>query len=343
MTRRIISQLGLAALALFISACGNGLIRNPNVERWCGSKPCDWQVEGEVQRVGTWHPNDYAVSLVSDDATLIQENATVDFRDTDCFDFAMVAKIESGVDVFLELDFLADGTVEFSQRLPVSKWERRTFRVTAPDWYSKVRFIIRKDGPGLAILAEISAQTAKGQCSAPPVELLSRPLGSSCKSADQCADDLVCTGGHCGGCDDDESCGADQVCGLQDVDDLRYWTCIDRASTPLGAACDRDQQCKSGLCATGACSECASDEDCEEGARCSYPAGKPFNSSFWPRLCGVGQFFRQTGDACSQDFDCESRKCEGFDLLCEPNSDCSEGSTPCTNMCRPELQLGTCR
>jgi hypothetical protein len=332
----------LAACSLCMISCGSDLIRNPSVERWCGDIPCDWQVDGNVKRVGTWHPNDYAVSLLSDDAALIQENGTVDYRDTDCFDFAMVAKIESGVKVFLELDFLADGTVEFSQRLPVSDWQRRTFRVTAPEWYSKVRFIIRKEGPGLAILAEISAQTAKGQCSAPPIELLERPQGAVCSSDDQCADELGCTGGHCGACDGDASCDAGKICALQDVDNTRYKICLERASAQLGAACDRNEQCDTGLCAEGACSECSSDSECQEGELCGFALGRPGTSRYWPKLCGAGQFLRQAGDACTHDRDCQSSDCQDFTTRCDPNLNCADSETPCLS-CGPELQLGTCR
>jgi hypothetical protein len=343
MTRGIITRLGLSVWALSILSCSSSdLIRNPNVERWCGEKPCDWQVEGDVQRVGTWHPNDYAVSLASDDATLTQENGTVDYRDTDCFDFTMVAKIDSGVDVYLELDFLADGTVEFSQRLPVSKWERRTFRVTAPDWYSKVRFIIRKDGPGRAILAEISAQTAKGQCTAPPIELLERPEGALCTSADQCAKGAGCNAGRCAGCTSDASCTEGEICGLRDIDHARYSTCLERASTPLGAACDSDQQCETGTCSDGACSECASDADCEEGRLCNLATGRPGTSRYWPKLCGSGQFVREPGEACADDRDCQSSACSGFEVECAPNLDCQNSGTGCLS-CGPELQLGTCR
>jgi hypothetical protein len=328
--------------ALALLSCGAGdLIRNPDVERWCGDNPCDWQVEGEIARVSTWHPNDYAVSLVSDDAALIQENGTVDYRDSDCFSFTMVAKIASDVKVFLELDFLADGSVEFSQRLPVSDWERRTFKVTAPDWYRKVRFIIRKEGPGRAILAEIAAENANRQCTAPPVELTERPEGALCSAQDQCADGTECASGRCGGCVDDASCEEGRICATSDVDDLRFKSCVEQAAAPLGAACDRDLQCSTGVCSDGACSECASDLDCSAGERCHVAHERPLNTRYWPRLCGAGDGARESEEPCTHGSDCQSGQCLGFQVRCEINLKCSS-DTPCGS-CGPELQLGACR
>jgi hypothetical protein len=344
MKRRSLKKLALGVLcAIGVLSCSAGeLIRNPDIDRWCGDNPCDWQVQGDVRRVGTWHPNDYAVALLSDDAALIQENGTVDYRDSDCFSFAMVAKIAPGVKVFLELDFLADGSVEFSQRLPVSNWERRTFKVTAPDWYHKVRFIIRKEGPGRAILAEISAENTNRQCTAPPVELHDRPEGAPCSTDDQCADEVECASGRCGGCDNDASCVADQICAIQDVDNTRYKTCVDASAERVGAACDRELQCVSGVCSDGACSECATDSDCDSGQLCHVARGRPLNSRYWPRLCGAGDGKREKGAACTDNRDCESAACEGVEVSCEIDLAC-RGSEMSCGSCGPELQLGVCR
>lgn len=340
MTRRSI-KLWLSVWALCVVSCSSDLIRNPNVERWCGSLPCDWMVDGEVERVSTWHPNDYAISLLSDDATLIQENATIDELH-DCLDFALVAKIDRDVRVFLELDFLADGTVEFSQRLPESDWERRTFRVTPPDWYRKLRFIIRKDGPGRAILAEITARTAYMECTAPAIELLNRPPGALCTSDEECGEGHGCTSGRCNACESDETCADDQLCALQDVGNSRYRTCVGHASTPLGAACDRDQQCGTGVCAEGACSECASDAECQEGERCALALGRPAKSRYWPKLCAAGQRLRENGLTCTDASDCQSSDCDGFMVSCGPDLSCRVDDPFCVS-CGPELQLGVCR
>lgn len=192
----------------FLSACmlaaigcgGSDAIRDPELDRWCGDSPCDWMVQGDVERVGSWHTNDYALQLVGDDAQLSQVNGVLQ-ESTNCLDFSLVAKIDRGVRVFLELDFMNDGTVEFSQQLPVSDWDRLTFKVTPPTWYRGVTFSIRKDGPGRAIVAELAASRAWGACTAPPIELSDRPFGARCTSGDDCASGscvkTMTSGGQC--------------------------------------------------------------------------------------------------------------------------------------------------
>lgn len=174
-------RLSISAIALFAMAgCGDGdLVTNPNVQRWCDERPCGWAVEGEIERVGTWHTHDFGVSLVSDDARLSQLNATASSHGgARCFEFTMVADVDAEALVYLELDFYDDGAVDFSQRLPPSEFELLRFLITAPLTYEKVRFILRKTGPGRAVLAELSAQTSY-DCSAPPV-VLARPDGAPC-------------------------------------------------------------------------------------------------------------------------------------------------------------------
>jgi hypothetical protein len=62
-------KLVLVMSALALTACDpTEVFSNTQFDAWCGDKPCGWEVDGEVARVGTWHPNDYAVELVSDDA-----------------------------------------------------------------------------------------------------------------------------------------------------------------------------------------------------------------------------------------------------------------------------------
>jgi len=85
----------LALLALATACEGpEELIRNPDIDVWCGDKPCGWEVDGRIERVGTWHSHDYAVSFASSDARLHQLNAEVD-DSIGCMSFSMIAKVEA--------------------------------------------------------------------------------------------------------------------------------------------------------------------------------------------------------------------------------------------------------
>ena len=106
---RLILVLLLAATS--VGCDPTELISNAPIDRWCGERPCNWEVKGEIKRVGTWHPRDYAVQFVSDDAQISQLNEFVATGD-DCYDFTMLAKVERGTRLFLELDFLDDGVID---------------------------------------------------------------------------------------------------------------------------------------------------------------------------------------------------------------------------------------
>jgi hypothetical protein len=312
--RKTITIRLVHCLLLALAACASpDLIRNPSIERWCGDSPCEWKTEGTIRRVGTWHKNDYAVQLVSDDARIWQDNGTVTDRSARCFEFGMIAKVDPETRVFLELDFLADGSVEFSQRLPVSDWERLTFRITTPSWYRGVRFALRKESPGLAILAELSAHNATGQCSAPPVELLDRPDGAGCSADAQCRRGH-CESSVCAGCSSDAECEPDvEVCALVRMNQLDHHGCVARGSGELGLACDQDAQCESGICNERACSECEG-TTCEDGRLCRPAQRETTDMRYWPRLCGAGMFMRVRGEACTRNQDCESRSCSNMSI-----------------------------
>ena len=327
--RRLLGHALGQLLVIGLAGCsGQDLIRDPSVERWCGDLPCEWKTSGTVQRVGTWHKFDYAIELVSDDASVWQDNGTVSSSSARCFEFAMVAKVTPGTRVFLELDFQSDGSVELSQRLPVSDWERLTFLLTTPDWYRGVRFSLRKDGPGQAILGELSAVTAPGRCTAPPVELLNRPEGARCSQDRECAQEH-CENSMCVGCGDDADCmNEDEICGLILVDDEERHGCMRAGADSFGVACDRGDQCQSGHCEQRACSEC-SGSMCEDGRACSPARRTDSNVRYWPRLCGPGMRSRAKGELCTSDADCESGRCLD-------QESCTGES------CEPVLSLGMC-
>jgi hypothetical protein len=277
--------------------------------------------------VGTWHKNDYAVELASDDARVWQDNGTVTSADARCFEFAMVAKIDSGTRVFLELDFMADGSNELSQRLPTSDWERLTFRITTPDWYHGVRFSLRKDGPGRAVLAELSAVNAPGQCTAPALELLDRPDGARCSRDEECRAGH-CDSSVCGACANDADCAQDELCGLILGDGRELRACLARSASPFGVACAVDAQCQSGHCQQQACSECSGNL-CDDGRSCSPARRTDTDTRYWPRLCDPGSHARGRGELCTSHSDCAS----GF---CKLENSCA--SAPCETV----LSVGVC-
>jgi hypothetical protein len=198
---RVRQSLYGVALVVAIAGCGAGDVDsspNPMLERWCEAHPCAWDVHGEVKRVGTWHPDDFAAELVSDDASLSQLRA--DHARARCLLFSLMAQVDERATVLLELDFLDDGDIEFSARIPKSDWEVRTFAIAAPTWYDGVRFTIRKAGPGRVILAELNVTLAREGCPATPLSLDDRPSGAGCETDSQCASGqcpLLSNGGTC--------------------------------------------------------------------------------------------------------------------------------------------------
>lgn len=180
-------------IASMLAACSSADATSPNsmLERWCADHPCGWDVDGDSKRVGTWHPDDYAIELVSDDAVLSQLRPELDATLAKCFAFSLMAQIDDGARAFLELDFLDDGEPEFSARIPESHWEVRTFTITTPTWYKGVRFSVRKDGPGEVIVAELNVELRPNPCKDAPLPLSHRPTGATC------ADESECESGSC--------------------------------------------------------------------------------------------------------------------------------------------------
>jgi hypothetical protein len=317
------------------------LLKNSTIDHWCGDHPCHWDVSGDIARVGSWHPDDYAVQLISDDAAISQLNADVDARDSRCFDFTLVAKIGRGAHATLELDFMADGSSEFVQELPASDWDRLTFKITAPDWYEGVRFIARKHGPGEVILAELAAGEAYDACTAPPVELDDRPTGAPCTRDAQCANGQ-CEGSICGGCTvAGASCDAGMVCGRVRMLNGIVHACVPEASGEFGSVCEDGRQCQNGHCQDHACSECDG-KTCDDGRACSV--ARPFTTPHesWPSVCDAGRGTRASGETCTDDSDCASHDCDEGDMIC--GRPCASIGDPSCRVCAtPQVQPGRCR
>ena len=190
---RLRNSLALALLVACAQGEANSPAMNAAFERWCDKHPCGWDVEGDFEQVGTWHPDDYAIELLGDDAVASQLRAELNSSKTTCLEFSLMAKISESAHAFLELDFLDDGMIEFSERIPESDWEVRRFTIHTPDWYEGVRFSMRKQGKGQVVLAELNVELKQTGCAATPLELLGRPSSAPCRR------DEECSSGHCNG------------------------------------------------------------------------------------------------------------------------------------------------
>jgi hypothetical protein len=336
-------------LLLAAVGCEAGdLISNPMTDRWCGDRPCSWEVEGQIARVSTWHSHDFAVALLSDQAKLSQLNASVSAKKTECYSFSLIADVAAQARVFLELDFLDDGVVEFSQRLPPSRWELRTFLIKTPSWYEGVRFIVRKDGPGEAALAELSAK-ASDACSGERVKLEHRPDGVSCEQDTDC-EHARCAHGACSFCHDD--CASGEICGLAPY----HGELVDRCTAPhtasFGEGCSADAQCREGACCDGVCSECCpGTHECADAGACARSklmdmVNVPQLTLTYPFQCSPGEFRSPTGATCSTDLDCRSGHCTGGGVGCD-RLDCDDDagvrSPNCEVWCpRATVRAGSC-
>jgi hypothetical protein len=176
--------------ALLGAKCGESIIKDPNFDLWCGETLCNWQVEqGQIARASTWHERDYGVDLIGETVQLSQRGEFGDDRPS-CLSYDLLANIDGKAEVQLEMDFDADGTIEFTQVLPLGAWQTLSYKAPAPTWYRAIKFSIRKHGEGHATLARIRVG-ADIDCQGPAPSTVNRPSGAPCEMSAQC------TGGVC--------------------------------------------------------------------------------------------------------------------------------------------------
>ena len=150
-------KLWLIALVpvLLGAKCGESIVKDPNFDLWCGETLCNWQVEqGSIARASTWHERDYGVDLIGPSVQLSQRGEFGDDRPA-CLSYDLLANIDGKAQVELRMDFDADGTVEFTQVLPIGAWSTLSYKAPAPSWYRAIKFSIAKHGEGHATLARI--------------------------------------------------------------------------------------------------------------------------------------------------------------------------------------------
>jgi hypothetical protein len=171
--------------ALLGAKCGESIVKDPNFDLWCGETLCNWQVEqGRIARAPTWHERDYGVELIGPAVQLSQRGEFGEDR-PGCLSYDLLSDIDGKSQVVLEMDFDADGTVEFTQVLPIGAWQILSYKAPAPTWYRAIKFSIRKHGDGHATLARIRVG-ADVDCQGPPPSTPNRPAGAPCETAAQC-------------------------------------------------------------------------------------------------------------------------------------------------------------
>jgi hypothetical protein len=183
----MILRLACIASALWMAACASGDTEpasEDSFDRWCGQVLCDWETVGRTAPVATWHPDDLGVSLLDTDTQIsrLERNSRVR-----CFLFDMIAHVETEARLVLQLDFNDDKSPDFEQQVPNVPWQTWPFEVHAPIEYDGVRFILRKKGEGLAVVAQLRVLD-RGECAGEPLTLQD---GSPCQTGD------VCTSGSC--------------------------------------------------------------------------------------------------------------------------------------------------
>ena len=336
------AEIALAIAAIFAlpgSYCGE-VLDDPSFEMWCEDQLCSWQVEeGAVEKVPTWHRRDFGVALVGE-AVAISQLSTRTSADLDCLHLHLLANVAEDAAVTLELDFYDDGEVDYSQVIPTSDWALLSYFITLPSDYQGIRFRIRKQGGGEAVLAEISAADSD-DCSGAPMVIGARPDGATCSSAEQCLN-ASCeprlsplAQPSCGECTDSEDCGT-LVCGLESSVPVflsPYRFCTPAGHHGLGEICVSDEECTTGTCCQGTCSTCCDGAGCSGAGECQAraPGGELAHWETPPHQCNPEGGSGAAGTACLTDSDCASATCSGSADLrlclwdgraCSSDSDC---------------------
>jgi len=322
-----------AASQLGATDCGQ-ITRDQGFDLWCGDVLCTWKLErGDIKRVGTWNEHDSGVEMVGDDVA-IEQLTPVTSGDTTCIRFELIANVEEAAEVRLNADVFGDGSVEFSERLPTAHWKPLSFLIPIRAPYQGVRFELTKRGSGKAVVAQLQAETATGECDGfTVVEPDPAPAGGACSANEQCASGMcryVADPGSlfgiaqsCVDCDPGlgaSACSGGEVCGmgvpLSRVLDVPA-RCVAAASKVLGEQCRTGTECATGVCNSFVCSTCDQTHPCGNAACASAYVNGPY-------ICNPGGGQQGGTEPCVTDSDCLSNDCRGaVHQQCRDGRECS--------------------
>lgn len=298
-----------AASQVGATDCGQ-ITRDQGFDLWCGDKLCYWDLErGAIKKVGSWNKSDSAVEMIGDD-TAFAQNTDVTSSDTSCIRFEMIANVEESAEVRLNVDVFRDGTVDYSERIPTSKWKPLSFLIPIHGPYYGVRFEMTKRGSGRGVVAQLQAEVGKaGECDGlTPIEIPPAANGAMCLTNNQCQSG-TCSGASLPFFEDPIPGVCSAVCGYGD-------SCVGMNSKELGEQCDGEDECESGVCTEHVCSTCGPSDPCtSEACAPAYLHG--------PSLCAPGNHVRGAAEPCATNADCISNSC-----LSAEHRQCPDGRRP---------------
>ena len=267
-------------LFLFGMTCTQGpapepdLVRNAGFDTWCGLQPCGWDLtQGTATSVASWSEADRAVELSGLDATL-QQVVTQAWSYESPLRCLTVQALADGAPLRLELDVQSDDTVDWTADVPASGWETHEFVVAPPAWFGDVTLRVAKPGGATTRVGHL--RLIPTECEQPRISQ-TQPIGRPCLAHDQCQNFALCaqvspTGETwpgslhetlpraCGECRSDEECAFGVPCTIGwSPSTFLHRTC-GTAPRSLGERCVAGEDCKSGWCSSGRCSECLRNE-----------------------------------------------------------------------------------
>jgi hypothetical protein len=318
--------IAVAATQCGSTDCGGNIIEDPGFDLWCGDSLCTWKLaRGEIRQVPTWHAGDDGVEFLGPD-TAIYQLTPVDFTDTSCIEFELLADVDAGTDLRFQVDVFGDGSFELDERIPSADWQPLVYRFDIDGPYYGVLFQISKRSDGHAIVAQLEAHTCSSGAATQHIPAQPLVEGARCDLDTQC-DSGICetfpTGFdpplRCGACEVGAACPtAGDVCGL--APPLNYTllassACVPMGSKLLGEQCGVNEECADGICGFGVCSTCFS-SSCGGGESCevalTIPVGDgSFGNYPAPLVCSPNGGRRAAGEPCATASDCTSAICVG--------------------------------
>jgi hypothetical protein len=257
-----------------------------------------------------------------------------------CIRIDIIADVAASAQVQLDIDFLDDGVSDWTQVIPESHWKPQSFLVTMPDWYEDARFILRKQGPGRAVIAQLKVEESQ-DCTAEPLVFHGRPAGAACTRHEQCALGRcarIAEAGRfaCSGCARSLDCSD----GLRCVPRFGPYGAYRECGAPqaLGGICFVDDGCAAESCGLATfpegsilpalvgnqiqtCDACTSDSECGEGLTC----GIELPDGALPHRACVEPASRRLGALCASDGECASGICcDGICQECCAGGSCAD-------------------